>query len=383
MWKFKGIFTKDFIIVTVINFFLSMNFTTFFLFPLYIKNLSGTESDIGVIMGASGISAILAIPLSGYLSDLRVPKKIMINIGIWLAVVASGTAMLTTSLDVQLFAGIRLIQGISFSFSFMASSIFVAEIIPKEKRAQGIGMFGVFSLIPHALGPAIGEIILKRFDFTGVFAFSMLMGFAAFPLFFSLTEPKNEGDSTKRQGMLAILKDREMVVISLSSLINAMGFSAALVFVPTFAKSLGLANVSVFFICYSIAAVSVRIFAGDLSDSLGRKKVIIPSMLLFSLSIIGIGAVWNTAGLAAAGLVFGASHGFLYPAMISHVIDSQAFENRGKSMSIFSLSFNIGTTVSAVACGFLTHGFGYRAMFFMVGGTLLACFAIFQRFFRG
>jgi MFS family permease len=383
MWKFKGIFTKEFNVVTLINFFLSMNFTTFFLFPLYIKNLGGTESDIGVIMGASGVSAILAIPLSGYLSDLRVPKKIMINIGIWLAVVASGTALLTTSLNVPLFAGIRLIQGISFSFSFMASSIFVAEIIPEKKRAQGIGMFGVFSLIPHALGPAIGEIILSKFDFSGVFAFSMLMGFAAFPLLFSMAEPKNEGDSTKKQGMLAIVKDREMVVISLSTLINAMGFSAALVFVPTFAKSLGLANVSVFFICYSIAAVSVRIFAGDLSDSLGRKKVIMPSMLLFSLSIIGIGAVWNTVGLAAVGLVFGASHGFLYPAMISHVIDSQAFENRGKSMSIFSLSFNIGTTVSAFACGFLAYGFGYRAMFFMVGGTLLACFAIFQKFFRG
>jgi hypothetical protein len=207
MWKFKGIFTKEFNVVTFINFFLSMNFTTFFLFPLYIKNLGGTESDIGVIMGASGISAILAIPLSGYLSDLRVPKKIMIHIGIWLAVVASGTALLTTSLNIPLFAGIRLIQGISFSFSFMASSIFVAEIIPKEKRAQGIGMFGVFSLIPHALGPAIGEIILQRFDFTGVFAFSTLMGFAAFPFFFSLTEPQNEGDATKRQGMLAILKD--------------------------------------------------------------------------------------------------------------------------------------------------------------------------------
>jgi predicted MFS family arabinose efflux permease len=52
-------------------------------------------------------------------------------------------------------------------------------------------------------------------------------------------------------------------------------------------------------------------------------------------------------------------------------------------MSIFSLSFNIGTTVSALACGFLADGFGYRAMFFMVGGTLLACFAIFQKFFRG
>jgi MFS family permease len=383
MWKFKGIFTKEFTIITFINFFLSMNFTTFFLFPLYIKNLGGTESEIGVIMGASGISAIFAIPLSGYLSDLRVPKKLMINVGIWLAMVASGIALLTTSLNVPLFAGIRFIQGISFSFSFMASSIFVAEIIPQEKRAQGIGMFGVFSLIPHALGPAIGEIILQRFGFTGMFTFSMLIGLAAFPLFISLTEPKNEGDSAKRQGMLTILKDREMGLISLSTLINAMGFSAALVFVPTFAKSLGLANVSVFFICYSIAAVSVRIFAGDLSDSLGRKKVIIPSMLLFSLSIIGIGTVSNTIGLAAAGLAFGVSHGFLYPAMISHVIDSQTFENRGKSMSLFSLSFNIGTTFSALACGFLAHGFGYRTMFFVVGGTLLACFAIFQKFFRG
>ena len=140
-----------------------------------------------------------------------------------------------------------------------------------------------------------------------------------------------------------------------------------------------MANVSVFFICYSIA-VSVRTHRRPFRLP-GRKKVIIPAMLLFSLSIIGIGAVWNTARLAAAGLVFGASHGFLYPAMISHVIDSQAFEEPGKINEYLSL-LQHRTTVRALACGFLAHGFGYRMMFFMVGGTLLV-FRDFSKILQG
>ena len=156
MWKFKGIFTKN--VVTFINFFLSMNFTTFFLFPLYIKNLGGTRVGHRRHHGSQGISAILANTAFGYLSDLRVPKEDHDPYRHLAGRRQSGIALLTTSLNVPLLCwdpshpGNKLLL-----FLHGILPIFVAEIIPQEKRAQGIGMFGVFSLIRTPSAPPWGD----------------------------------------------------------------------------------------------------------------------------------------------------------------------------------------------------------------------------------
>src|SRR5258705_10030710 len=61
--------TARFVRVTVANFFFFMNFASFFLLPLHVRALGGSERTIGLVMGTTGMAGLLVIPALAILLD--------------------------------------------------------------------------------------------------------------------------------------------------------------------------------------------------------------------------------------------------------------------------------------------------------------------------
>src|SRR5256885_13141802 len=59
-----------------------------------------------------------------------------------------------------------------------------------------------------------------------------------------------------------------------------LGAGTILLFLPTFAESLGVQTLALFYTAYALAAIGVRVFGGRLIDTRGRRAVIVPSMLM-------------------------------------------------------------------------------------------------------
>ena len=60
---------RDFIFATIANCFFFINFSSFFLLPLFLDNLQYDKFQIGVLMGSFGISSILLTPITSTLID--------------------------------------------------------------------------------------------------------------------------------------------------------------------------------------------------------------------------------------------------------------------------------------------------------------------------
>src|ERR1700739_2746036 len=67
--KNQSLLNREFILVTLSGFIFFFNFHSFLLLPLRIKELGGSKSDIGFIMGAAGLSTIFTTPAVGILVD--------------------------------------------------------------------------------------------------------------------------------------------------------------------------------------------------------------------------------------------------------------------------------------------------------------------------
>ncbi len=68
-----------FLRVTVANFFF-LNFASFFLLPLDIKSMGGSEAMIGAVMGTGGVATLLALPAIGLFID-RAGRRLFLLIG--------------------------------------------------------------------------------------------------------------------------------------------------------------------------------------------------------------------------------------------------------------------------------------------------------------
>jgi len=369
---------KNFTLATAANFFFFCNFSSFFLLPIYIKDLGGNEANIGFIMGSFGITSLGAIPFVAYLVDKYGRRRFML-FGYALMFVATLSYLFISQLS-PVFYLLRFVQGVSFAFSFTAASTFVTDYIPSEKRAEGLGIFSAFTIASYAIGPSLGELVIELFGFYSFFIYASFFSLIAFVLTI-FTRDGNFIRSSDRYGLgfFRLIASKRYALILVSNLILAGGLGAILNFVATFLRSKGIAAFY-FFLTYTIAVTAVRIFGGRISDKLGRKVIASPCLLAVSISLAAMYFVESPLSAVLISLFFSIGYGFLYPTLSALVIDKAGSDERGKAMGAFNASYSLGINFLAFPLGLIARDFGYEIMYFVTGCMVFLGFILFTFF---
>jgi MFS family permease len=148
--------------------------------------------------------------------------------------------------------------------------------------------------------------------------------------------------------------------------------SVVFVFLPPFARYVGLPRVGPFYVVYTLMAVAVRFFGGRLADRLERRQVILPSLVGLSVGVLLFSTLRSTWMLVFIAFINGTAHGFLYPAASAMAFDRAPRGARGRVLAMFNTAILAGTTTGAVGFGWLAELVGYRTGFLVLGLALVA-----------
>jgi MFS family permease len=364
------LFAGPFARVTIANFFFFLNFASFFLLPLYVKALGGSESTVGLVMGTGGAATFLTLPVVAVLID-RLGRRRLLILGALGMTAASICYLRVDTIGPALFA-VRALQGASFAAAFTATTAFAAAFAPPDRRAQALGIFGLSVLLTHAIAPAVGEEIIQRLGFHALFAITgawtmvVLLVAAQLP-------PGVVARSTGAQPAPWHF-DRVQWIVAATMALSGMGFGAVITFTPTFIHGEALGRVGVFFAAYTTTAILTRFVGAGLSDSFGRRAVIIPTLLILGGSALTMAFVRGIPLLVCAGALFGAAQGISYPTLHAFLVDVTAEAHLGRAQALFNGSFNFGVTSSAFIFGVAAQQLGYRPMFALASLTpVTAC----------
>src|SRR5207245_1122232 len=99
--------TACFARVTGANFCFFLTFASFFLLPLHVRALGGTERTIGLVMGTSGLAGLVSVLAVGALLD-RFGRRIFLLGGFATMSVASGAFLLVGRLGPAVFSAVGL-----------------------------------------------------------------------------------------------------------------------------------------------------------------------------------------------------------------------------------------------------------------------------------
>lgn len=373
-------FPRDFYLVTIANFVFFLNFASFFLLPLWLSEQGESEQTIGYVMGVGGFSGLCVLPFLGALLD-RFDRRRFTVIGSAVMAMTSFAYVAIPGAGPALYL-VRVVQGVAFTTAFVAASTLAAELAPRARRGQGLGIFGISTLLTHAIAPALGEQIAGRFGFAVLFAIAGMLGLVALALNVAVRADRHAHDAVDVAIPLRGPLRREPLVWMSSAMMLAcgMGFGAVLTFVPTFLHSVAIERVAPFFVSYTVAAVAVRIALGGLSDRVGRRRVLLPSMTLLAVAILALGWVSSVSALIVVGLLFGAGQGMTYPTANALMVDLSHPGNLGRVQTLFAGSFSAGVAASAFVFGGVIVRFGYPTMFaaaaaFVVIGIVLVWLA--------
>lgn len=367
------LWSRGFVLTNVANVLFFTGVTTFFVLPVHLESLGASRAEVGHVMGSFGFASIVAIPTTGLLVD-RLGRRPFMVIGGVLWALTAALFSTVTGLGPALY-GLRMMQGLAFALAFVASNAVVVDLAPRGALGRAIAIFGTTTLVTHALGPTVAELILRHLGFRSLCALSASGATLATVVYTFIPEPPRSVHRPKpggpAPGLVSLaLRPRARSALG-GGVTSALAFGTAMNFMPIFALGRGLPSFSPFFEAYVVSAIFVRVAAGGLGDRIGYRKVALVSLGFFGCIVAAMSLVHRTPVLVALALAFGLAHGFAYPSLNALFVEDAPPEARGRAMALFNLSFNLGVTLAAFTGGEVAERLGYSAMWLIAGGLSL------------
>lgn len=371
--------SRNFVAVCVATF---LYFGSFYLLmpilPQYVEHLGGSPGQIGLVMGTFSIAAVLVRPYFGQLADRRGRRRFML-IGAGFFTLLFPFYGLLQSVD--LIYLLRIVHGIAHAAFLAASAAYIADLAPAARRGEVIGIYGTASVVAMALFPAGGIAIIKYTQsFSVLFACSAAAAAAAFLAAALAREIAAPEGGRRPVGVLAVGRRRAVLIPSLALAAGATSYGAVLAFLPVYAPQRGVADFGVFFTVYAAATLASRIFAGKLSDRWGRRRVILPFMLLLAAGVFALPLLDSLFLLVLIGIAFGFGFGAFMPTLNALVVDKTPPAERGAALGFFTSFMDVGISSGAVLLGLVGEGAGFPAMFTAAGFVLVAGILLFAFF---
>ena len=375
------LYTPAFWAMALANLCHTASFSAFFLLPLYILEHGGNQGDIGVVMGIFALASAISRPWVAEMID-RIGRKRSYTLGSILMVVSPflylgihdplGSAYLP-------FLLLRALHGVGLAICFTSVFTFMADILPRDRLNEGIGMFGISGLIGIAIGPVFAEIMLEPFGFSGLFIVAgILSGISLIihqPLKESAPTGEEESDPTTFFGLF---RREKFIVVGLISLLFGVGLAGSGNFVAPLAEERNLGYISFYFFCYSGGAITIRFINGWLSGKFGENRILPCSIVLYMAGLFLLPLAYNQAVLCVAGVLSGIGHGLLFPLLNTMAVRDERASIRGKATGIFTGGIDSGIFAGSLILGYIGDWFGLNVLFLCAGLSMTIALIIFR-----
>ena len=111
---------------------------------------------------------------------------------------------------------------------------------------------------------------------------------------------------------------------------------------------------------------------GPISDTYGRRPVLLIGLLLMALGVLGSGVAWSYGSLLALRLITGIGSAMILPTIMAALADNLPPEKLGKAVGFITSSSWVGVAVGVPAIALLVYIGGWRLPFYITGGLSLA-----------
>ncbi|UYG97167.1 MFS transporter [Cytobacillus firmus] len=370
--KKQPLWTKDFLSISVTSFFLFMGFYVLLTtLPLYIlDDLKGDETQVGLIISVFLIAAVISRPFTGKWIDEVGRRKILLAS---LIVFAVSSLLYFWADTMPALLALRFLHGAGFGMATTATGAIVAEIVPDERRGEGLGYYAMFMNLAMVIGPFAGLTIVQYASFTWIFALCTVLSFIAIVLGAFVKIPQTAESSVKHPNFtLSSLFEKNAVPVAISAGILAFAYSGILSFISVYAKELDLLEAaSFFFVVYAAFIIMSRPFTGRWFDTYGENKVIYPAIILFAAGLFLLSQANSTFVFLLSGAVIGLGYGTIVPSLQTVAIKQADPAKRGLATSTFFTLFDTGIGLGSYVLGILAVKTGFSSLYFMLAGVAL------------
>lgn len=369
------IWSRDFTLIFTSNLLLAFAFYILMpTLPFYlVENLHIPLNDIGLYLSVYVLAVLATRPFSGYFTDRFARRNLYIIMTCAFSLIF-GMYLISASLII--FVIVRVLQGGAWSMVSTTGSTLAIDILPAQRRGEGIGYYGLSMTLAMALGPMVGLFLYDNFNFDSIFytaLFSSLIGFII--SLFIKTNPKKSNDKSP------LSLDRffytkafpEFIVFMLI----AVSYGFAVSYAAMFGQEIHVKNTGLFFIFMSIGTLLSRFTIGKLIDKGYEIKIIFFSLLALIFIVIGFAFCTNSIAFYSLGFFYGIAFGILTPSFQTLILNIAEHNRRGTANSTYFIGFDLGLGTGILIGSTLIAAVDYKGMYLFGGAINILAFTLF------
>jgi MFS family permease len=356
------------------------------LLPLFLTaGLGASARAFGLIEGlAESISSLLKL-FSGHLSDRLKKRK-------WLVV--GGYALASLVRPFLGFAGnwqqvlvIRLADRFGKGVRSAPRDAMIADAVPVESRGIAFGFHRAMDHAGAVIGPLVGYLLFVFFvandeaptgsEFTNIFLLASVPALLAVlvAVFFMRESTVQVARETEAPKLSLRGFDRNfkkfLLIIALFTLANS---SDGFLILRAHEAGVSMAFAPLLWAAHHVTKVLSSLFGGDLSDRLGRKRLIVSGWVLYAAVYAGFAFVTEEVSVWILFLIYGIYFGLVEGAEKALVADLVRPEQRGTAYGLYNLAFGITVFPASLLMGMIWDWKG-PATAFLISATMGAAAA--------
>ena len=369
----QNIWTRPFFMALLNNFFIFLVFYSLLtVLPLYvIDELHGTKGQAGLATTVFLLSAIIVRPFSGKIIEMLGKKNTLI-MSVLLFGVSSFIYFWVD--DFYLLMGLRFFHGIWFSIGSTVLVAIAADMIPANRKGEGLGYFAMSMNLAVVVGPFLSLALIRWIPYTSLFmGLSWIIVIGFFCTFgMKVTEEAVLKVEMSRRLTFNDLIEVNALPIALVGFLTAFAYSGIMSFISVYAKSVGLFDsVSLFFVVFAAAMLLSRPYTGRLFDQSGPNAVIYPSLFIFAIGLVLLSITHSVVLLIMAGTLIGLGYGALLPSFQTMSIQAAPKKRTGHATATFFIFYDMGIAVGSFVLGIVSSQFGFPVLYLISGGVVL------------
>ncbi|HEY6361791.1 MAG TPA: MFS transporter [Vicinamibacterales bacterium] len=350
------LFTPRFFLMCGFNF--SVFLAAFQLFPtapFRILALGGTEATAGLFLGFMTYASAVAAPFTGALAD-RVGKRHVLVVSSLAAALFSATYAVTTSIAVML--SLVAVHGVFWSALLTASGAYLADIIPAHRRAEGMGYYGLSTMLAIAIAPSIG-LGVYRLGWPAVCLSALIldvtMAVIAYRLPDDRTAAVQHGPFTLRRAL-----EWRVMAVAITMFLYAFGYGGITSFAALYATSNGVSPAGIYFMVFAATSMTAGVVTGPLGDRIGHTRLLAPALLLIATGYSLLAAGGTRGLLVASAIVFGVGFRSAYQFFTAHVLHHVQPSRRGAAFGGILAALDTGIGSGSIVMGGIIDRYGFR-----------------------
>lgn len=373
LWSF------EFVALCAISVLAFSNLAIFYGFYGYLAELGIPPAWRGPLLALEPLTALTVRPFLGRFLTLGNGVRLM-RAGLLLATASLLCYPFTTSIPAL--ALVRILHGGGFVFLVGGLMGTLTAFLPRDKSAQGFGLFSITILVPHALMPPFVEVLLPHLPGHGaVYAVAAPLMLPAFLLLIPLGRKTRALAATMHPShlehpawseVLQGLRDPSILLLLCANLALVAAHSIVFFFMRDFALGLAAANPGLFFTCANAATISVRLVFSSALNSIDQGGTLARAFLGLAVLLPMFSLAWAPWALLLMAPLYGAGMALTMPLINAAMFSVSPPRLRAFNTNLLMVAVDAGFFAGPLVGGLLMAAGWTHAGLFGLGGAFMA-----------